>query len=209
MNRLKKYDLVYVGLTDEAFWLSTAKHAKAGILTNKGWKGSFIFSVEADEDRKGRVLKTKKIQNVSFYFFLIYFRYEILTVSILCSSFDYWTLAAYTYFSIWLNYLPVCCAYTQTCGSDFGFGCISYNRHCHSTGHVKDMWLLHYQCERMRLQYLRSHKTCEGSSHQVCQLYYSGPLSQWAFKQLLRLEEFVSCLLCSDKTPLIDPIEMG
>ena len=63
MNRLKKYDLVYVGLTDEAFWLSTAK---AGVLTNKGWEGSFIFSVEADEDRKGRVLKKKKIQNVSF-----------------------------------------------------------------------------------------------------------------------------------------------
>ena len=147
MNRLNKYDLVYVGLTDEAFWLSTAK---AGVLTNKGWEGSFIFSVEADEDRKGRVLKKKKIQNVSFCFFLIYFLYEIFTVSILCSSFDYWTLAAYTYFSIWLNFLPVYCAYTQACGSDFGFGCISYCRHCHSTGHVKDMWLLHYQCETLK-----------------------------------------------------------
>ena len=58
--------------------------AKADVLIDKGRKG--IFSVEADGDCKGRVLKKKKIPILSIFYFLISSRYEVLTISssILC-----------------------------------------------------------------------------------------------------------------------------
>ena len=68
-------------LTSELFWVLAAK---ADVLIDKGREG--IFSVEADGNCKGRVLKKnlKKILIVSICYFLI--SYDILTVSssILC-----------------------------------------------------------------------------------------------------------------------------
>ena len=54
-NKLNKYGLIYAGLTGEPFWVSAAR---AGVLIDKGREGT--FGVEADENRRGRVLKKKK-----------------------------------------------------------------------------------------------------------------------------------------------------
>ena len=71
-------------MTSELFWVLAAK---ADVLIDKGREG--IFSVEADGDCKGRVLKKNlknlKVPIVSICYFLISSRYyDILTVSILC-----------------------------------------------------------------------------------------------------------------------------
>ena len=68
-------------MTGELFWVLAAK---ADVLIDKGRKG--IFSLEADGDCKGRVLKKKNIPIVSIFYFLISSRYEVLTISssILC-----------------------------------------------------------------------------------------------------------------------------
>ena len=68
-SKLNKYGLIYAGLTGEPFWVSAAR---AGVLIDKGREGT--VSVEADGNRRGRVLKKKKgfsSERMFSYFFLI------------------------------------------------------------------------------------------------------------------------------------------
>ena len=61
-NRLNKFGLIYVGLTDKPFQVSAVKHVKAGVSIDKCRERS--LSVEADGDRKGRFLRKKKVSRV-------------------------------------------------------------------------------------------------------------------------------------------------
>ena len=54
-SKLNKYGLIYAGLTGEPFWASATR---AGVLIDKGRER--IVNVNADENRRGRVLKRKK-----------------------------------------------------------------------------------------------------------------------------------------------------
>ena len=119
---MKRFGYRLSSMSRLVFWLIKAE------------KDVLFLVLKQMKDCKGRVLKRRNFRTWVFVSCLIFFRYENLNASTLCSSFDYWTLAAYTYFSISLDCLLVCCAYTQACGSEFGFGCTSYCRHCHSTG---------------------------------------------------------------------------
>ena len=74
--RLNKHGLIYAGLTwtGESFSVSAVK--SDGSINNKGRERLLV------RDRKGRVLKRRISELISS-------RYEILTVLILCSSFNY------------------------------------------------------------------------------------------------------------------------
>ena len=58
-NRLNKNGLIYLGLTDELFYVSAAT-SKAGVSIDEGRERS--LSAEEDADRKGRVLKGSKFR---------------------------------------------------------------------------------------------------------------------------------------------------
>ena len=71
--RLNKHGLIYAGLTGESFSVSAVK---SGGSINKGRERLLV------RDRKGRVSKRRISELISS-------RYEILTVLIFCSSFNY------------------------------------------------------------------------------------------------------------------------